>query len=954
MTEDEKKLARVVSIAQTLLQGDKEAGKITATVIEEKVKLAALAVASQDPSSIDVKAATITLIQRFSHWIGKIATLKDVTGHVDWLVESRKADWHYWRRYRDYQEHKLSTEVVDALDESTDTILSLLEDPKRQGVWDRRGLVVGHVQSGKTGNYSGLICKAADAGYKIIIVLAGMHNNLRSQTQVRLEESFLGYQTTANRAPGKTIGVAEFGGDLQTHSATTRADNGDFNAVIADHFGAITPEERPWLFVVKKNKSVLKSLLKWIRDRVADAEDANDGHKVVTKLPLLVIDDEADNASVDTGEQLFNEDGTPDEEHQPKAINSLIRQILHSFSMKAYVGYTATPFANIFIHRKGSTKLEGPDLFPQSFIVNLAAPSNYVGPLRIFGRMTKEGRQGGLPLTRPIEDTFDEKEQQGWMPPKHKKGHVPTHLGQETLPPSLIEAICSFVIACAVRVCRGQGAEHASMLVHVTRYVDVQAEVRRQVDEAVKRMRQRIVRQVDHEALLALMRKLWDEDFVPTSAQIAKLAPQDGVSYELPTWGEVVAALPNVLADIEKNVRSINGTAKDALDYSTEGVGLKVIAIGGDKLARGLTLEGLCTSYFIRTTKMYDTLMQMGRWFGYRPGYMDLCRLYTSPELVEWFGHIADASEELREEFDTMVERKGTPDEYGLKVQSHPVLTVTSPLKMRNSETLSLSYSGTFAQTIALPRDPEQLRINLNAADALVTALGPASIFAPTQPRDDLPDDSWKRSHVWLDVPSIRVLEFLGSYLTHPRATSAKSSVLADFISRMNEIGELRLWTAALLAEGHPGKTHKFSSGLEISTFPSRSDTGVAGRYSIGVLTDPSDEAIDLGLEPWRTALAATRATWKPDPARGRETPPSRPSGREVREVRGATQRGPLDRGVLLLYPLSPLNDGRQIVQGWDQPIFAFAMAFPASETGIKVEYKVDLLYWEQEYGPSE
>lgn len=956
MTEDEKRFARVVSIAQTLLQGDKEAGKITATVIEEKARLAAMAVVPHDPSSIDIKAATIALIQRFSHWIGKIATLKDVTGHVDWLVESRKADWQYWRRYRDYQEHKLSTDVVDALDDSTDTILSLLEDPKRQGAWDRRGLVVGHVQSGKTGNYSGLICKAADAGYKIIIVLAGMHNNLRSQTQIRLEESFLGYQTTANRAPGKTIGVAEFGGDLQTHSATTRADNGDFNAVIADHFGAITPEERPWLFVVKKNKSVLMSLLKWIRDRVADAEDASDGHKVVTKLPLLVIDDEADNASVDTGEQLFNEDGTPDDEHQPKAINSLIRQILHSFSMKAYVGYTATPFANIFIHRKGSTKLEGPDLFPQSFIVNLAAPSNYVGPLRLFGRQTKEGRQGGLPLTRPIEDTFDAKEQQGWMPPKHKKTHIPTHLGQETLPPSLIEAICSFALACAVRECRGQGAEHASMLVHVTRYVDVQAEVRRQVDEAVKRMRQRIVRQLDHEALLALMRKLWDEDFVPTSAQVARLAPQDGVSYELPAWSEVVAALPNVLADMEKNVRSINGTAKDALDYSTEGVGLKVIAIGGDKLARGLTLEGLCTSYFIRTTKMYDTLMQMGRWFGYRPGYMDLCRLYTSPELVDWFGHIADASEELREEFDTMVERKGTPDEYGLKVQSHPVLTVTSPLKMRNSETLSLSYSGNLAQTVALPRDRELLRVNLNAADALVAALGTASIFGPIQPRDDLPDDFWKRSHVWLDVPSAQVLEFLGSYVTHPRATSAKSSVLADFIGRMNEIGELHLWTVALLAEGHSGKPHQFSNGLEISSFPSRSDTGVAGRYSIGVLTDPSDEAIDLGVEPWRAALVATRAVWKPDSARGREKPPSRPSGRKVREVRGMTQGGSLDRGVLLLYPLSPFNsdDGTPIVQGWDQPIVAFAMAFPASESGIKAEYKVDLLYWEQEYGPSE
>jgi hypothetical protein len=953
VTEEEKKLANVISIAQTLLRAEKDTAKITTALIEKKVQLAATVVSPQDPLAIDQKAATVALIQRFSHWIGKIATLKDVTGHVDWLVETRKKDWLYWRRYRDFLEQKLSPDVVDSLDVSTDDILALMEDPKRQGVWDRRGLVVGHVQSGKTGNYSGLICKAADAGYKIIIVLAGMHNNLRSQTQVRLEESFLGYQTTANRAPGKKIGVADFGGDLQTHCATTRADNGDFNAVIADHFGAITPEERPWLFVVKKNKSVLTSLLRWIRERVADGEDASDGHRIVTKLPLLVIDDEADNASVDTGEQLFNEDGTPDEEHEPKAINSLIRQILHSFSMKAYVGYTATPFANIFIHRKGSTRLEGPDLFPQSFIVNLAAPSNYVGPLRIFGRMTKEGRKGGLPLTRPITDTFDEKEQQGWMPPKHKKGHVPAHLGQDILPPSLIEAICSFAITCAVRECRGQGAEHASMLIHVTRYVDVQTEVRRQVDEAVKRMRQRISRQVDHEGLLALMRMLWDTDFLPTSAKVAELAPQEGVSYDLPSWGEVVAALPNVLADIEKNVRSINGTAKDALNYSTEGAGLKVIAIGGDKLARGLTLEGLCTSYFIRTTRMYDTLMQMGRWFGYRPGYMDLCRLYTSPELVEWFGHIADASEELREEFDTMVERKGTPDEYGLKVQSHPVLTVTSPLKMRNSETLSLSYSGSLAQTVALPREPEQLRLNLNAADALVAALGPVTVFGPAQDREEMAD-TWKRSSVWLDVPSTAVLNFLSSYVTHPRATSAKSSVLADFISRMNEIGQLRQWTVALLAEGHPGKPHRFSNGLEISTFPSRSDTGVAGRYSIGVLTDPSDEAIDFELKPWRRALAATRAAWKPDAARGRVTPPNRPSGRKIREERGAAPGGPLDRGVLLVYPLSPLSEGAAIIPGWEQPIIAFAMGFPTSETGIKVEYKVDLLYWEQEYGPSE
>lgn len=952
MSDIDKTLEDVISIAQRLVgRAEKDKAKITSTLIEEKVKAASAVVSPENPDAIDQAAATAELIRRFSHWIGKVATLKDVTGHVDWLVAARKKDRHYWRRYRDYMEAKLAMEVVDALDESTDDILALLEDPKREGVWNRRGLVVGHVQSGKTGNYSGLICKAADAGYKIIIVLAGMHNNLRSQTQVRLEESFLGYETTANRDPGKPIGVAAFGGDLQTHSATTRADNGDFNETIANHFAAISPEERPWLFVVKKNKSVLKQLLKWIRNRVANATDTTDGHKIVSNLPLLMIDDEADNASVDTGEQLFNEDGTPDEEHEPKAINSLIRQLLHSFSKKAYVGYTATPFANIFIHRKGSTKKEGPDLFPESFILNLAAPSNYVGPARIFGRMTKKGRKGGLPLTRTIEDHFNEELSTGWMPPKHKKEHVPTHAGQEILPPSLVEAICSFALACAVRQCRGQGSQHSSMLIHVTRFVNVQGEVRRQVDESVKRMRQRLSRKVDHEGLEAHLKSIWEKDFVPTSASVAALAPEVGGPPMMPSWSDVLEALPDVLEDID--VRSINGTAKDALDYAADGAPLKIIAIGGDKLARGLTLEGLCTSYFIRTTKMYDTLMQMGRWFGYRPGYVDVCRLYTTADLVGWFGHIADASEELREEFDTMVERKGTPSDYGLKVQSHPVLTVTSPLKMRNSESLKLSYSGTMVQTVALPRETKDLQLNLDATDRLLSSLGTPTVNGPKQDRIG-PPDHWNRSSLWLNVDAEMVLDFLGNYVTHLRATSAKSSVLAEFIEKMNEVGELHQWTVGLLAEGFAGKPHKFSNGVEISTFPSRSDTNVAGRYSIGVLTDPSDEAIDVGFEPWNAALQLTKAAWKPDPARNRIIEPTRPSGKKIREMRGSSG-GDLGRGVLLLYPLSPLNsDKASIIDGWDDPIIAFAMAFPTSETGIKVEYKVDLLYWEQEYGPSE
>lgn len=179
MTDNDKSLLDAISIAQTLVRAEKEKTAITPVLIAEKVHLAATMLASSHSDGIDENAAIAELIRRFSHWIGKDATLQDTEGHDPWLVAARKKDWRYWQRYQGFLEHKLSVDVVAALDDSTDDILGLLEDPKREGAWDRRGLVVGHVQSGKTGNYSGLVCKAADAGYKIIIVLAGLHNNLR-------------------------------------------------------------------------------------------------------------------------------------------------------------------------------------------------------------------------------------------------------------------------------------------------------------------------------------------------------------------------------------------------------------------------------------------------------------------------------------------------------------------------------------------------------------------------------------------------------------------------------------------------------------------------------------------------------------------------------------------------------------------------------------------------------
>ena len=959
MPEFSTSTATTLSIAQSLLVADKDKGPITAALITEKVNIAASVVAPGNEGSVDKAAAIAELIRRYSQWIGQETGMSDSTDHEAWLGAARKKDWRYWPRYRDMLERKMSVTAVDALDKSTDRILGWMEDPGRLGAWDRRGLVVGHVQSGKTANYSGLICKAADAGYKIIIILAGLHNNLRSQTQIRLEEGFLGYETSATGDIVKLIGVGEHGRDfeIKPNCATNRTNTGDFNTKVAKHL-AITPEQRPWLFVVKKHKVVLERLLKWIRGHVADATDEH-GRRFVSNLPLLLIDDEADHASVDTGEQHIGADGKPDEDHEPKAINSRIRKILNSFAKKAYVGYTATPFANIFIHRQNATPEEGPDLFPQSFIVNLAAPSNYVGPARVFGLQTPDGRSG-LPLTRVFQDHASEDGHGGWMPPKHPKDHAPAHMGQDALPPSLRQGIHSFVLACAAREARGQGAQHSSMLVHVTRYTLVQKEVHRQVEDFVQKMKLRITRGIDHAALLDELRALWESDFVPTTEAIASKLTASEESPSVLAWADVHAKLPDVLSDID--VRMVNGKAKDALDYAEEGAkGLKVIAIGGDKLARGLTLEGLCTSYFVRTTKMYDTLMQMGRWFGYRPGYIDLCRLFTTEELVEWFGHIADASEELREEFDTMAESGAIPRDYGLRVQSHPVLLVTSPLKMRTAKNLQLSFSGDLLETVSMHNDGKVLDQNLLTANKLIAACGAPDETNPKRIRGSQ-EQQWE-GFLWNGVAADHIADFFESFITHPKARKVNSALLRDFVRSMAATNELSSWTVALLGGGS-GDKHTFAGGLTIDKMSKRTaDKDIADRYAIGRLLSPRDEAIDLDGAAWSAALARTKKMFNPDAGRQKNgvkpSEPDTPNGPSVRFIRGkgseADGVAPApQRGLLLLYPLDPQQAGSEALAGRKDPVMAFGVSFPSSDSGVKVEYAVDHLLWTQEYGPAD
>lgn len=900
----QKAFDALLSMAQNMLrlEADHAGEAITPDMIDATLSRIA-PIMSEAFALVDREALAEELIRRSSRTVGANAMLSSGDDHVPWLDASRKQDWVYWRRYSEYLEAKLPWAAIEALDSATDEVLSQLEDPQREGAWDRRGLVVGHVQSGKTGNYTGLICKAADAGYKIIIVLAGLHNNLRAQTQVRLDEGFLGFATIADADELPAVGVGQIDSDpaIRPNAATNRSEKGDFNTAIAAKMN-VSPEQRPWLFVVKKQKTVLERLAHWIRNRAADHVDPSSGRKLVTKLPLLVIDDESDNGSVDTGEDVLDEFGKPDIEHQPTTINRLIRTILHHFSRKAYVGYTATPFANIFIHDRGETTEHGPDLFPAAFITSLAAPSNYVGPGRVFGSTSSVSAD--IPLVRPLQD----EDYASWMPRGHRNGHTPRCKGEAHIPDSLAEAIRSFVYACAVRKLRGDGQRHCSMLVHVTRFTIVQNVVVDQVASYVRDMRGRFTRNIDVVELDRLMKEEYETTFLPDMRRIRSEFGENDHFHDF-GWKELRDVLPNVLSDIK--VREINGTAKDALDYvDNEGAGLKVIAIGGDKLARGLTLEGLCTSYFLRTARMYDTLMQMGRWFGYRDRYIDVCRLYTPIQLIEWFQHIADAAEELRQEFDNMVAVGATPKQFGLRVKSHSALTITSRAKMRNARPMQLTYSGDLLQTIVFPNNRVDIGANFAAAARFVGGMGPSldlgrQHFVPN-------GQSWN-GHLWRNIPALDVIAFLREYRTHPASFRVMSPLIADFIEEMNKDGELSVWTVALVGkESGPDDTPQALASCSVTMLQRKRTVEHPDRYSIKTLISPRDEAIDLTQAEWRAALELSRATWRKDVERneGREAP-TEPRGPQIRKVlgEGAPPLGVehrRERGLLMLYLLDP------------------------------------------------
>lgn len=758
--------------------------------------------------------------------------VKDVTW---WQDHKKIIKSQFWTRYYNYLIEKGWDRVAieKSIDNTTDKVLNAMANPLLNVEEERKGMVVGYVQSGKTAHYIGLINKAIDSGYKIIIVLAGMHNNLRSQTQSRIDEEVLGFETSTKYLSKQVelikneIGVgigARAKTDFYVQPLTSRDENGDFNKAKASI--KFIPQN-PILLVVKKQVSVLNYLVENLGDSpIASLNIEKNTKHFTPKYPLLIIDDEADQASINTNYE-YDEEGNIISDDDPSKINGLIRRLFRLFDCRSYVGYTATPYANIFIPDRVYDETYGNDLFPKDFILSLPKPNKYIGAVEFFGAEDKEA----MPLYRKIKDL-------GLVDSKAKTV-------RKDLPSELKNAVMSFLISTATRNCRGYRDKPNTMLIHVTRLTEIQKKVYRKVHAYCEDLMCRI--KGEDTEILDELHGLWINDYEVTSSLMLEKHDKYMDNFKKIEWEEVISEIRNLVSDDLIKVYSINGKSKDALLYKDhKGKQYNVIAIGGDKLSRGLTLEGLTISYFTRESKMYDTLMQMGRWFGFRPGYADLCRLYAQADLYGWFKNISFATEDLRDQIDYMNNIEETPENFGLRVATHPELKISSEKKVKSGEERSISFSNTLSQTRSIDIDAEKYDKNFKATEKLIKSLG-SNV-----------EDYWKKKNrfetsghlFWENINGNYIAEFLLEYETSKNANRANSRNMAEYIQSQIKVGGLKNWTVCLI---NVGKDKELEiGGFKVGNGITRSEDGyqkVGNVCSIQTLTSKDHEYFDFTYE---------------------------------------------------------------------------------------------------------
>lgn len=669
-------------------------------------------------------------------------------GHEKWFLSKKASlDMKYWERYRKYlmTDKGFSPKVVNVMDDVLDTLTDLLGDPSRDIAYNRRGLIIGDVQSGKTANYTGLICKAVDSGYKVIVLLTGTIEKLRQQTQMRIDEGFVGSSSDAmmkQREDQLVIGAGQYDTSIRPMVLTSTAD--DFKAKNASNLGFdLRSINGPVIFVIKKNAAVLKRLNKWLKT-------FNQNGTQPINHSLLVVDDESDNASVNT---------KADPEDTPTAINGQIRELLKMFSRSSYVGFTATPFANIFIDPDSFNDMVAEDLFPKDYIYSLNSPSNYIGARNIFDERG-DARQMLIEIN---DDDSDPSSIASILPIRHR-----ATVQVRKLPEDLKTAIAAFMLANVIEDKKGMKNNHRSMLINVSRFTDVQDELAALVNEYLK-------------------------DTQSACRNYSMLSPESALKSEYilklkETYEDVYSTIDYPWEEIQRNlnascagiiVQTFNSRAGQNVNYDDYKEGLRVIAVGGMSLSRGLTLEGLVTSYFYRNSKMYDTLMQMGRWFGYRKGYDDLCRIWMSSESIEWYRHISQATDELREEVKRYEDTGLTPMDFGLRVRSDITsLLVTARNKMRSTESREcvISLSGVCIETPEIYSSEEKNRNNYAAVKAFVDTLRNQGVSI----NKDSKRDSVKYGAK--NIPASTILDFLQTLDISPKNEQFNVSAITKFV----------------------------------------------------------------------------------------------------------------------------------------------------------------------------
>lgn len=814
-----------------------------------------------------------------------------------WLEEVKASiKWNYWNAYaNELKSGGFGRDVMRVLDEDTDNILNECGNPATDYGWRIQGLVMGDVQSGKTASYCGLINKAADAGYKIIVLLTGMIEDLRAQSQERMDSGFVGRDSRAllgGNRENRPIGAGRFRAAVPNVLTSIES---DFLTANMMALGGIPLENinEPVLLVMKKNKSPLTNLISFLDSQLLG------GHKQLS-LPLLLIDDEADNASVNAKK-----------DEDPATINRLIRGILKRFVKSSYVAYTATPFANVFINPDESLDF-GADLFPHNFVYCLNTPTNYIGAEGIFSESGSHQYQ--------VQDIVDADAN---FPYKHKKNLIVT-----SIPRSLCEALETFLLSCAIRDLRKEPLRHRSMLVNVTRFTDVQEKVSTQIKDYLYAMTEEIRQYLAADELWIkhpLLRTLHD-------------TWQKHYSICEYSWDQIRSSLNNSVASVKVLTINQKSEAADRLNYGAykkSEKGRRVIAVGGLTLSRGLTLEGLCVSYFYRNSKAYDTLLQMGRWFGYRLGYEDLCRIWMDPDIQEWFSYVANVVGELKLDIRRMHANRQPPSRFGMRVRSHPdALIVTALNKMRNAQEVEvdISYSECGTETPFLPRGSDINRNNLALVSNFLSGLSPAEMI--------------KNKCFWRKIPATTIAGFLRSLeisvMNMPFMVDMESRnrPIISFIEG-NGLEKLSNWDVCLPQGVGDPVSGLFVKSLDGSTrdvcprkrqfekVPAGSGYLKLNKQRVGEI---ADEAVDLSDDDIEAAKLEWEEERKRDPEKGKTVP-------------GSLYRRYRQRPLLTIHviePMDPKEDSKhkdrmmKAAEIDSKSLVAIGLSFPKFEDGEK------------------